>query len=272
MIPTLTSTLGWRSVWFAITAVSALLIFSAIRSFSRLGLFRDSAVAAVSDDPPSILTGARSWRRVLAFVSVWMIAIWIIKFMNGFSFMSFQNFLAPLLRDNGSQSIQYSSAVWLTIAVVGAFSGFAVGRLADSLGLRRTLTLCYAMFVGSCSILYYTQSGPLPFIAAILFGLSFYPIYGLIPAYVSKISTGVQATLVFGLANVAQGAGGVVGNVTGGVVAGNVAWLPPYYLILGAGAFVLAAATFVLPSDRRSADEKSADSVGAASPIVSTRV
>ncbi len=180
-----------------------------------------------------------------------MIGIWVIKFMNGFSFMSYQNFLAPLLRDHGGQSIEYSSAVWMTIAVVGAVAGFAVGRLGDLLGLRRTLTLCYGMFLLSCLLLHGSQKGWMPFAAAALFGLSFYPIYGLVPAYVGRISTVAQATLIFGLANVFQGAGGVVGNLVGGSVANDVAWLPNYYLLLGAGAFVLGLATLTLPSDRR---------------------
>lgn len=248
IIPALTSTVGWRAVWFAVAGVSLVLIVITCRLFSRLGLFSDVP------GEPARGTGPRPRRSLaagLAFISIWMVGIWVIKFMNGFSFMSYQNFLAPLLRDHGGQSIEYSSAVWMTIAVVGAVAGFAVGRLGDLLGLRRTLTLCYAMFLASCLLLHGAQSGWMPFAAAVLFGLSFYPIYGLVPAYVGQISTVTQATLIFGLANVFQGAGGVVGNLVGGSVANETDWLPNYYLLLGAGAFVLAAATLVLPSDRR---------------------
>lgn len=272
VIPVLTDTVGWRAVWFVVAAVSVVLILIAVRLFSRLGLFQDVPVAAA---PPAADGGAssgvaveggavdrlrarRSLAAGMAFISVWMVGIWVIKFMNGFSFMSYQNFLAPLLRDHGGQTIGYSSAVWMTIAVVGAFAGFAVGRLGDFLGLRRTLTICYGLFLTSCLLLYTSQSGWVPFVAAMLFGLSFYPIYGLVPAYVGRISTVSQATLIFGLANVFQGAGGVVGNLTGGSVATDTAWLPNYYLLLGAGAFVLAAATLALPSDRarRRAEDK----------------
>ncbi|MEO6500506.1 MAG: MFS transporter [Jatrophihabitantaceae bacterium] len=265
VIPVLTDTVGWRAVWFVVAAVSVALILVAVRLFSRLGLFQD-APAPLAADGVAENSGAdrvrakRSLAAGMAFLSVWMVGIWVIKFMNGFSFMSYQNFLAPLLRDHGGQTIGYSSAVWMTIAVVGAFAGFAVGRLGDVLGLRRTLTICYGLFLASCLLLHTSQSGWLPFVAAMLFGLSFYPIYGLVPAYVGKISTVSQATLIFGLANVFQGAGGVVGNLTGGTVATDTAWLPNYYLLLGAGAFVLAAATLALPSDRAKARaEKVAD-------------
>lgn len=264
VIPALTSTWGWRSVWFTVAAVSAILVVVATGLFSRLGLFQDPVEEPRTSDEPVSRRGLAS---VIAFVSLWMVGIWVIKFMNGFSFMSYQNFLAPLLRDHGGQSIGYSSAVWLTMAVVGAFSGFAVGRLADSFGLKRTLTLCYGFFLASCVILAATQSGLLPFAAAVLFGLSFYPIYGLVPAYVSAVSTGAQATIVFGMANVFQGAGGVVGNVVGGSVAGDLDWLPNYFLILGAGAFVLALATVVLPSDRKGvASATGLDESGLADP------
>jgi predicted MFS family arabinose efflux permease len=248
IIPALTQTVGWRAVWFAVAGVSLALILIACRLFSRLGLFSDAPDAEVSDPAAR---PRRSLAAGIAFLSVWMVGIWVIKFMNGFSFMSFQNFLAPLLRDHGGQSIEYSSAVWMTIAVVGAVAGFAVGRLGDVLGLRRTLTLCYGLFLASCLLLHGAQSGWMPFAAALLFGLSFYPIYGLVPAYVGRVSTVSQATLIFGLANVFQGAGGVVGNLVGGSVATDTAWLPNYYLLLGAGAFVLGAATLALPSDRR---------------------
>ncbi|MEO6502988.1 MAG: MFS transporter [Jatrophihabitantaceae bacterium] len=264
VIPALTDTVGWRAVWFVVAGVSVALILVAVRLFARLGLFQDvpgSPAALAAENAVAGgdgLSGAaagrprpkRSMAAGVAFISVWMVGIWIIKFMNGFSFMSYQNFLAPLLRDHGGQTIGYSSAVWMTIAVVGAFAGFAVGRLGDVLGLRRTLTICYGLFLASCLLLHTSQSGWVPFAAAMLFGLSFYPIYGLVPAYVGKISTVSQATLIFGLANVFQGAGGVVGNLTGGTVATDTAWLPNYYLLLGAGAFVLAAATLALPSDR----------------------
>lgn len=252
VIPVLTDTAGWRSVWFVVAGVSVVLILISVRLFSRLGLFQEApdTAAAADADAAARPRARRSLAAGVAFISVWMIGIWVIKFMNGFSFMSYQNFLAPLLRDHGGQTIGYSSAVWMTIAVVGAFAGFAVGRLGDLLGLRRTLTICYGFFLASCLLLHTSQSGWLPFAAAMLFGLSFYPIYGLVPAYVGKISTVSQATLIFGLANVFQGAGGVVGNLTGGTVATDTAWLPNYYLLLGAGAFVLAAATLALPSDR----------------------
>jgi predicted MFS family arabinose efflux permease len=256
IIPALTHTIGWRAVWFAVAGVSLALILVACRLFSRLGLFSDlpdpagSEAAGSGVDGPDAGRPRRSLAAGIAFLSVWMVGIWVIKFMNGFSFMSFQNFLAPLLRDHGGQSIEYSSAVWMTIAVVGAVAGFAVGRLGDVLGLRRTLTLCYGLFLASCLLLHGAQSGWMPFAAAMLFGLSFYPIYGLVPAYVGRVSTVSQATLIFGLANVFQGAGGVVGNLVGGSVATDTAWLPNYYLLLGAGAFVLGAATLALPSDR----------------------
>jgi MFS family permease len=249
VIPVLTDTrIGWRAVWFAVAGVSLVLIGFAVRLFASLGLFQDVPVAHAGI--PETARPRRSLAAALAFLSIWMIGIWVIKFMNGFSFMSYQNFLAPLLRDHGGQTIEYSSAVWMTIAVVGAGAGFAVGRLGDVLGLRRTLTICYVCFLASCLLLHGSQSGLAPFVAAALFGLSFYPIYGLVPAYVGRVSTVSQATLIFGLANVFQGAGGVVGNLVGGSVANDTAWLPNYYLLLGAGAFILGAATLALPSDR----------------------
>ena len=245
IIPSVTRIFGWRMVWFAVAGVALVLLVAAVLLFARLGLFRDTTRDTGRAGPAP----GRSLAAAAAFVSAWMVGIWIIKFMNGFSFMSFQNFLSPLLRGDG-RSIGYASAVWTTIAVVGAAAGFLMGWLGDSIGLRRALTLCYGLFLGSCVLLASTQSGWVPFLAAALFGLSFYPIYGLVPAYVSSVATGAQATLIFGLANVFQGVGGVAGNVVGGSVAGTSSSFAHYYLFLGAGALVLGAATTLLPSDR----------------------
>ena len=40
--------------------------------------------------------------------------------------------------------------------------------------------------------------------------------FGLIPAYVSKVTSPQEATMVFGVANVTLGVGGIVGNFLGG--------------------------------------------------------
>ena len=59
-------------------------------------------------------------------------------------------------------------------------------------------------------------------IASALFSTAFYPIFGLIPAYVSKqASSTSKAVAIFGIANVIQGAGGMLGNYGAGLLANH---------------------------------------------------
>jgi len=54
--------------------------------------------------------------------------------------------------------------------------------------------------------------------AAIAFGLSFFAVYGLIPAYITKTVNDKQATAVFAGANVCLGLGTAFGNLVSGYI------------------------------------------------------
>ncbi len=51
IIPILTHTIGWRAVWFAVAAISLVLIAFAYRLFARLGLFSEVADRAPTGQP-----------------------------------------------------------------------------------------------------------------------------------------------------------------------------------------------------------------------------
>jgi adenylyl-sulfate kinase len=54
------------------------------------------------------------------------------------------------------------------------------------------------------------------YLAAFLFALAFYPIFGLVPSYIGQIVPVSRLTQAFGIANVLIGLGGVCGNFLGG--------------------------------------------------------
>ncbi|ERI52127.1 hypothetical protein N878_00915 [Pseudomonas sp. EGD-AK9] len=64
-----------------------------------------------------------------------------------------------------------------------------VGWLSDRTGLRAAMFLVYGCVVMAALIFVIQPSGYWPLVAAVLFSTAFYPIFGLIPAYVSKVAS-----------------------------------------------------------------------------------
>jgi MFS family permease len=87
-----------------------------------------------------------------------------------------------------------------------------------------------------------------PLLAGILFAIAFYPIFGLIPAYVSKMaSTAALAVTIFGVANIMQGVGGMIGNYCAGLMASTSGTFVGVYGAIVAVAVLLGVLTLRLP-------------------------
>jgi MFS family permease len=121
--------------------------------------------------------------------------------------------------------------------------------LSDRTGVRLALLVCYVSIFLSCAILVAIPTGYLPLAAGTLFALAFYPIFGLVPAYVAKRTGGRQATVIFGVANVTLGIGGMIGNYMGGIVTdltGTFVWI---YAAVAASMVVLTLISLLLPPE-----------------------
>jgi len=126
-------------------------------------------------------------------------------------------------------SIVTAGQVWSSIGLIGMGAGFIVGMLADRIGIRKTLVLTFVC-AGCASVLVWANSERWQlYLAAVLFGLAFYPIFGLIPAYMSKTMKGEHLTKAFGIANVMVGIGGMLGNFLGGVSGSIIGSFSPNY-------------------------------------------
>jgi MFS family permease len=141
---------------------------------------------------------------------------WAIAFLNGMALLPFQTYLAPFLRDELGVSVQDAGFVWTTIGAVGMASGFLVGWIADKVGVRASLAMCFLSAGLAAALVFSFNSLPLFYLAAFLFALAFYPIFGLVPSYIGQIVPVSRLTQAFGIANVLIGLGGVCGNFLGG--------------------------------------------------------
>lgn len=242
---------NWRGVWYVVGFGTLAVTVIGVIAFWRLGLFRPSGGSREKAEGTSgseRSSGDRGvpLRRLLV---PWVVVIWIITFLNGFSTMPFQNYLSPYLREGLGFSVDYAALVWGLIGFIGMFAGFAIGWLSDKTGVRLAMLFCYFSILLSAALLVVAPVGPIPVISGVLFSLAFYPVFGLVPAYVAKTVDGTSATTIFGIANVTLGVGGMAGNYAGGMLeslTGSFVWI---YVMIGLTAILLALLASRLPSE-----------------------
>ena len=169
--------------------------------------------------------------------------------MNGFSTMPFQNYLSPYLREELGFTVDFAATVWGVIGFIGMFSGFIVGWMSDKTGVKIALIFTYICIFFSSLILVLYPAGNLPLVAGILFAIAFYPIFGLVPAYIAKSAKGAESTVIFGVANITLGVGGMVGNYLAGIqksLSDTFVW---NYVAIAVSALLLGLLTLILPNE-----------------------
>jgi predicted MFS family arabinose efflux permease len=232
----------WRTVWWIVGMLTVVLASGVFLMFKRGRL-----LVRGRDD-----TDAGPGKRVLReALQGWVYKVWSMNFLIGFSTFPFQNYLSSYLRTELGFGVEYTAQIWASIGFVGMFSGLALGALSDRIGLRAAMLLVYACVALAAVILVVAPSGYWPLVAGVVFAVAFYPIFGLIPAYVSKMaSSAALAVTIFGIANIMQGVGGMLGNYCAGVLASLSGSFVAVYAVIAGVAVVLAALTVCLPNER----------------------
>ncbi|MFY1699881.1 MULTISPECIES: MFS transporter [unclassified Solwaraspora] len=243
LVPVFLRADNWRGVWWTVGSGTLVVTVVAAVVFWRLGLFRHTRQPTTGTGRTPPRTAAR------AMVVPWMLIIWSITFLNGFATMPFQNYLSPYLREGLDFSVEYSATVWGVIGFVGMFAGFLVGWFSDRTGVRLALLFCYGSILASAALLIVTPTGVFPVVAGVLFAVAFYPIFGLVPAYIAKTASGSAATTVFGVANVTLGVGGMLGNYLAGVLREVTESFLPIYAMIAVALVVLGALSLLLPRE-----------------------
>lgn len=234
MAPYIIARAGWRDIWLVVGLMTAALVLIAFFVFRRFNLLNE---APPKTDAP---TGATA--EGLGWISRPVIILWAITFVNGLTLLPFQTYLVPIIRDELHYSIVTAGRVWSSIGFIGMGAGFIIGVLADRIGIRKTMVLTF-VFASCASLLVWANSAPWQlYLAAVLFGLAFYPIFGLVPAYMSKTMKGEHLTKAFGIANVMVGIGGMLGNFLGGMSGSVIGSFSPGYaaiaVLLGVQVFL----------------------------------
>jgi len=233
----------WRTVWWIVGLITLVLAVGVLLLFKKARLFVGEPEAAAADAPTTRVGKS-------ALMQPWVLIVWAMTFLLGFSTFPFQNYLSSYLRNELNFDVTSTAQIWATIGFIGMFAGLAVGWLSDRIGLRITMMLVYISVALAALILVVHPTGYWTLVAGVLFALAFYPIFGLIPAYVSKMAgSAALAVTIFGVANIMQGVGGMIGNFSGGLLAGVSGSFVGVYGAIGLVALVLAGLALRLPRE-----------------------
>ena len=125
---------GWRSIWLTAGVISVALCVIAWFLLRNLAAGEDSGF---SRQRSAALDSHAPWLSRSLYLT------WVIAFLNGMALLPFQTYLAPFLRDELGVSVQDAGFIWTTIGAVGMASGFLVGWIADKVGVRASLAMCF---------------------------------------------------------------------------------------------------------------------------------
>ncbi|MDO6965573.1 MFS transporter [Rhizobium alvei] len=236
LAPLLIGAYGWRSVWIACGALSALLLAIGLLTFSH----RPAAPKAephASERSSSVLTTP-------AFLII------ALNFLTGLSFHPFQTYLTLLFRDLHHWSMPAATALWSAIGLGGMVGGLVFGLLADRIGAKRSLVLAFAVLL-MASLITWKLPLELPvYISMIGFGMAYNAIWGLFAAWLSREFSPKAAAGLMGYTLVSSGLGATSGNYLGGLLTGvtNGYWL--LYMLICLAVTIALAITILLPRDR----------------------
>lgn len=230
---------GWRSIWLVAGLLSILICIAAWY------LLRHSPGAVDSCVDRSPESGTSGWLSGSLYLT------WLVAFLNGLTLLPFQTYLAPFMREELSKSIATAGLVWSTIGAVGMAAGFLVGWIADHVGARKALMLCFANACLASLCVYGLDTDSSFYLAGFLFALAFYPVFGLVPTYLGQIVPLAYLTRAFGIANVLIGLGGMLGNFLGGASKELVGSFAPLYLCIAGLLLVQLLVVGLLPDTQR---------------------
>ena len=234
----------WQMVWYITGGVTVALAVATRILFGRAGLFES---AARRDAPLPAADGSAGLRSIMP----WVALIFALGFINGMMPYPYLTYLSPFLREELGYSVGFASSLWATIGAVGIGAGFVVGTISSRLGSRYAMLTCYLSCLAAGALMVLDPSMELSIVSGIFLSIGFYPIYGLLPVYVSHRALPRVAVTVLGICTVLQGIGGTTGNFFGGVIKTSTQSFLGIYLAVAVTAALAAAMTMVLPRDSR---------------------
>jgi predicted MFS family arabinose efflux permease len=225
-VPPILAMFGWRVVWVASGGLTLLLC-------SLLDLRR------------------QSWRLATRTPDL---LVYGLAALGGLAGVPFANYYSAYLRDGLHLSADVSGAGWFSMGIAGAAGGVLFGAAGDRAGLRVALALTTTLFSIAAFIVSTTTTKLLLVLGAGCFGVSFFTIFGLLPAYVAKTTGPELAPTICGLVECSLGVGGAFGSFLGGLSPHMFGSFRPVFLMSGVLAAVMTGMVALLPHESRLLD------------------
>ena len=124
----------------------------------------------------------------------------------------FLNFLSAFASERLGADAATTGALWTLIGLGGVSGGLLLGALADRWGALRVMGVSISAFALAMAGLLWQPSMPLTWLAAGLFAVFYFPVWGLMAAYVSARLNSVQSLQVVSLSMVGYGLASATSN------------------------------------------------------------
>ena len=260
MVPALLASWGWRSVWLVSAVLTALLSSAIVFVFARLGRASATQPRVMPPHQTKPPSGRLGLRRTLArhFLLVYAIAL-----LCGFAGVPFITYFSAYSHDDLHLGLDVTAHAWALVGLVGVVSGLVLGMIADMNGTpdrngrtqrdgMRTALVSAGVLLLCASLIAASRPGAYALmVAAVALGFSFFPIFGLLHAYVGKTSAPALAAIVCGICEAAFGVGGAIGNVLGGLCKTIFGSFQPVYEMASVASIILVGLAFLIPNARR---------------------
>lgn len=187
-----------------LTLIATLLTFWALAPLAKEhGLKPGSA--------PSLSQVLRQWLHLCLEHPVALHVLLLSAFIGGIS-GPFLNFLSAFASERLGASSQITGSLWMLIGIGGVVGGLLLGSLADRWGALRVMVLSISAFGLAMLALLWQPALSLTWLAAGLFALFYFPVWGLMAAYLSTRLSPVQSLQVVSLSMVGYGLGSAIAN------------------------------------------------------------
>lgn len=216
----------WRALWQVvasiclITGIGCWLSLKLVHAWQEQGDNQDKKKGSFSEI--LIWCRTRSGIRLLLLFGI-----------TGFSFVPFQIYLAPYLRDNLGLALESSALMWSVMGISGMMGGMVMGRVTDLFGVKASYLLVFTMAAISATMVSLPIKPAQLIIMAIFFGVAQATIYGLGPAYIAKVLPPESATTALSSATTVMVLASLMGNFLGGWSGGQFSSFWYLYVFLG---------------------------------------
>lgn len=160
---------------------------------------------------PSLRCVATQWLRLCLDHPVVLHVLLLSSFIGAIS-GPFLNFLSAFAAERLGATAQITGSLWTLIGICGVVGGLLLGSLADRWGALKVMALSICAFGLAILAVLWRPSLGLTWLCVGLFALFYFPVWGLMAAYLSARLDSVQSLQVVSLSMVGYGLSSATAN------------------------------------------------------------